>query len=117
MSATHFFNYSMGCVAILLTCLVGDYLTLYSLKTRLQRALVDSLTHGFVAGLSWFTAQAFMWEAPCGKEIVASWIIGSGIDVDHFIEGGSLSLKAATSLQTRPFLHNSLIPISLGSYL
>lgn len=41
-----------------------------------------------------------------GLEMISALIIGSLLDADHFIAAGSSSLKAATSLQSRPFGHN-----------
>nr|ACO11147.1 C5orf28 homolog [Caligus rogercresseyi] len=100
-------------LVIILACLCGDYLTLTYFNSRLGRALADSLTHGTIAGLSWYGVQVFLREPFSLEEVIASVVIGSAIDIDHFIEGGSLSLQAAISLPHRPFLHNSLIPMSL----
>ena len=40
------------------------------------------------------------------SELLSALMIGSLLDADHFIAAGSLSLKAATSLHSRPFGHN-----------
>jgi hypothetical protein len=48
------------------------------------------------------------------KEIILSLVIGSTIDLDHFIAAGSPSLFAATHLSERPFGHNIVFVLFLG---
>lgn len=45
--------------------------------------------------------------------MLAAGVVSSVIDLDHFIAARSLSLKAATSLENRPFFHNSLVFVIL----
>ncbi|XP_065923786.1 transmembrane protein 267-like [Magallana gigas] len=100
--------------ALLLTCLLGDFLpsTVSGNHGNLWRALIDSLTHGGVAFFSWAVlVQARnmrgLWESLiCG-------LLGMVIDSDHFIAARSLSLQAALSLRSRPFLHSSTLTLAL----
>lgn len=100
--------------ALLLTCLLGDFLPsrVSGIYGNLWRALIDSLTHGSVAFFSWAVlVQARnmrgFWESLiCG-------LLGMVIDSDHFIAARSLSLQAALSLRSRPFLHSTTLTLAL----
>ena len=81
-----------------------------------MKALGDNVTHGVIGALSWCVVSVSPLNSLLSS-IKASWrlivlagVISSVMDVDHFIQAGSLDLQAATSLKTRPFLHCSLLP-------
>jgi len=103
-----------------LVCFSGDSL-LSSDKVLLHgffKALVDSGVHFSVGGLSWLVAGTSLQSSSVNptvkqltSEVVLAATLSSLVDLDHFIAAKSFSLKAATSLQSRPFLHDSLVPI------
>ena len=63
--------------------------------------------HGVVAGLQWLLASRLNQHLTSQDWVLACLcsLVSLGMDVDHFIAGGSLSMKAAFNLQTRPFAH------------
>jgi len=107
-------------LALPLVCFSGDSL-LSSDKVLLHgffKALVDSGVHFSVGGLSWLVAGTSLQSSSVNptvkqltSEVVLAATLSSLVDLDHFIAAKSFSLKAATSLQSRPFLHDSLVPI------
>jgi len=107
-------------LALPLVCFSGDSL-LSSDKVLLHgffKALVDSGVHFSVGGLSWLVAGMSLQSSSVNptvkqltSEVVLAATLSSLVDLDHFIAAKSFSLKAATSLQSRPFLHDSLVPI------
>jgi len=117
-------------LALPLVCFSGDSL-LSSDKVLLHgffKALVDSGVHFSVGGLSWLVAGTSLQSSSVAgtslqsssvnptvkqltSEVVLAATLSSLVDLDHFIAAKSFSLKAATSLQSRPFLHDSLVPI------
>jgi len=107
-------------LALPLVCLSGDSL-LSTDKVLLHgffKALVDSGVHFSVGGLSWLVAGTSLQSSSVNptvkqltSEVVLAATLSSLVDLDHFIAAKSFSLKAATSLQSRPFLHDSLVPI------
>jgi len=74
-------------------------------------ALVDSFLHSVLGITSWCLATS-----PTNKEFVAAFFSSTLIDIDHFLSAGSLNLKDAVSLPSRPLLHCSsllLLPLLL----
>ncbi|XP_061165569.1 transmembrane protein 267-like [Saccostrea echinata] len=102
-------------LALLFTCLLGDFLpsTVKSTHGNLPRALIDSFTHWGVAFFSW----AIIVQAKNYKEFVECLLCGllaMAIDADHFIAARSLSLQAALSLKSRPFLHSTTLTLLIS---
>ncbi|XP_053676335.1 transmembrane protein 267 [Anopheles nili] len=100
-------------VILCLACIGGDKLGEFVQKPALLRACIDNATHALIgcivsvivlnSGKIHVTKQdywMFLFEAT---------IVSSCIDLDHFIEARSFSLKDATHLDHRPFLHNSAL--------
>ncbi|KAI0215142.1 hypothetical protein LSAT2_032814 [Lamellibrachia satsuma] len=92
-------------------CIVDDSSVIPNviLENHLARAVVDTLTHGVIAALSWLLVTDFQMNMKNLTEVMSCGVFGMVIDVDHFIAAGSLSLSAATSLSKRPFFHNSFL--------
>jgi len=102
-------------LALPLVCFSGDSL-LSSDKVLLHgffKALVagTSLQSSSVAGTSLQSSSVNPTVKQLTSEVVLAATLSSLVDLDHFIAAKSFSLKAATSLQSRPFLHDSLVPI------
>ena len=112
-----------GEFSLVLICLIGDYYIFESklvidllkkilfFKENLLRALMDNASHGLIGLISWLVVSYPNTDI---YELIASGAIASFIDLDHFISARSLYLSDATSLSTRPFLHNSLTMIILN---
>ena len=69
-----------------------------------MKAVCDNATHGVVGLLSWLIVSM---SANCSlmssikaswKEILLAGMISSVVDVDHFIQAGSVSLQVITQL-------------------
>ncbi|KAG5680878.1 hypothetical protein PVAND_010357 [Polypedilum vanderplanki] len=84
---------------------------LNSNETQLLKAMYDNITHGLVG----FFAAAILFTDDWDRMYWAliCMLLSSLIDVDHFISAWSLKLANATNLHSRPFLHNSTIPLVL----
>ncbi|CAG9854602.1 unnamed protein product [Phyllotreta striolata] len=112
---------SYSTLLIVVTAIVGDYVVAYS-KLHVFQALFDNATHFTIGGLCWFIVCLHSNSRGVGStrkivEIACCSLLSSLIDVDHFVEAKSISLKNATNLKRRPFLHCSTIPILLCSIL
>lgn len=110
--------------SLLLFCvvaLVGDSLCFghpwksLVVSNKYVRALIDSLTHGLVSALA--TSFLFGWSKL--SLILVAFILGSLIDIDHFIQIGSFSFHRVlnSQLNTRPFLHNSFYLLILTIFV
>ncbi|XP_048224368.1 transmembrane protein 267 [Perognathus longimembris pacificus] len=94
-------------------CLVADKLLQLPLiqQSDWLRALSDNAVHGVIGMWSWAIIIGVKKKADLGEVILAGFL-ASIIDVDHFFQARSLSLKAALTLPRRPFLHcSTMIPI------
>ena len=76
-------------------------------QDKLLKACGDSTVHGLVGLFSWLIVEKSMIRA------ILCAIIAMSIDIDHFIQAGSLRLEDALNLSQRPFLHNSTLPVLL----
>ncbi|XP_018417814.1 PREDICTED: transmembrane protein C5orf28 homolog [Nanorana parkeri] len=75
------------------------------------RAMSDSGTHGVIGMWSWAIVIGLRKRSDFCEVILAGFF-ACIIDLDHFFQAGSLSLKAALHLSQRPPLHcSTLIPI------
>jgi hypothetical protein len=95
-------------ISLLGDCLCfGRPLSYYVLSNDYLRALTDNFTHGLISVFA--TSFLFGWTRR--SLLILAFIAGSFVDIDHFIEVGSLSLHRALNDQprNRPFLHNSLL--------
>ncbi|KAF7282014.1 hypothetical protein GWI33_003675 [Rhynchophorus ferrugineus] len=102
-------------VYLLLTAILGDYLVLRQ-SNAAAKALFDNATHAIIGSLCWtlfyinsnkigVSAKYIIFE------IAICALIASMIDLDHFIAAKSFSLKDATRLKNRPFLHCTTLPL------
>eukprot|EP00730_Choanoeca_flexa_P009620 TRINITY_DN1268_c0_g1_i1.p1 TRINITY_DN1268_c0_g1~~TRINITY_DN1268_c0_g1_i1.p1 ORF type:complete len:222 (+),score=29.14 TRINITY_DN1268_c0_g1_i1:93-668(+) len=86
--------------------------------SKLMRALVDNAAHGISAAVP--TIVARLAEAsPISFRIVMLQAVVAAVfscilDADHFLAAGALSLKKATSLSQRPWLHSLPLAMALG---
>ncbi|KAJ6645286.1 Transmembrane protein, partial [Pseudolycoriella hygida] len=98
-------------------CVFGDFVVELFQNTRVLRAFFDNLTHGAVGSLAAFIIVNEFRDKITVTEhtvlILFCFVVASLIDVDHFIHAKSFSLKAATTLTARAFLHCSTITIGL----
>ncbi|KAL3280018.1 hypothetical protein HHI36_017526 [Cryptolaemus montrouzieri] len=117
--------YAVG--LIVAVSLLGDYLVSRNHEKHALKAIFDNSTHFLIGGISWLIVcinTSFLQNhIECLFQILLCAVIASIIDVDHFISARSLSLKDATILKERPFLHCSTVPVVicaclfyLGSY-
>ncbi|KAJ0406301.1 hypothetical protein ATCC90586_007339 [Pythium insidiosum] len=106
---------------LLLVCVSSDlFLHQHVLLShwRLLRHLVDSAAHGAVGACAWGLFLCFsrdkratpvvsVWRSwrPFVLSCLATGILASALDIDHFVAAGALSLRGATHLQGRPFGH------------
>lgn len=86
------------------------------------RAAIDNAAHAAIAAATWTSASligrpVMSFRRVLTEALVAA-IVGSAVDLDHFVAAQSLSLRAATKLRHRPFAHSALavlaIPTTLG---
>ena len=66
----------------------------------MARAIVDSLTHGVIAALSWLLVTDFQMTVINLTEVSLCAFLAMVIDVDHFITAGSLSLSVSMNIVT-----------------
>eukprot|EP00435_Cladocopium_sp_Y103_P047445 s86_g13.t4 len=85
------------------------------------RACSDNSCHASLAALLWICVRVLegregrgkepssgMMTSSCVLEICLSMLVGSLVDIDHFVAAGRFSLHAATHLTRRPAGHNLL---------
>ncbi|XP_045460253.1 LOW QUALITY PROTEIN: transmembrane protein 267 [Harmonia axyridis] len=109
-------TYSINAVALLVAVsLLGDHLVSRIHQKHAVKAICDNSTHFLIGGISWLIVcinTSFLQNhTQCLLEILLCAFIAAVIDVDHFISAKSLSLKEATILKGRPFLHSSTVPV------
>ncbi|KAL1131540.1 hypothetical protein AAG570_011157 [Ranatra chinensis] len=102
---------------------VGDRLLEIVKDPPWERALCDSCTHGLVALLSWLAlilrtgrCQGGGWPYVPWLEVLLCGILGSAIDIDHFIAARSFDLKLALHLNHRPPLHSTGLCCLLAAF-
>lgn len=123
--------YSVYCIVVVSLFIFVDT-TVASLgteeRTHIWRILLDSYCHSMIAGLIWLAStlstkvqedrglykrnSSFIdvyRSLGNSGEVMLSMLIGSAVDVDHFIAAGSPSLAAATHLPSRPWGHSVLV--------
>lgn len=85
------------------------------------RAAIDNAAHATIAGATWtaasLIAQPLMSFQRVLIEALVAAIVGSAVDLDHFVAARSLSLRAATKLQHRPFAHSALAILAIPTTL
>ena len=69
-------------------------------ENHVARAIVDSLTHGVIAALSWLLVTDFQMTVINLTEVSLCAFLAMVIDVDHFIAAGSLSLSVSMNIVT-----------------
>lgn len=81
-------------------CIVDDSSVIPNviLENHLARAVVDTLTHGVIAALSWLLVTDFQMNMKNLTEVMSCGVFGMVIDVDHFIAAGSLSLSVSINV-------------------
>jgi hypothetical protein len=95
-------------VSLLGDCLCfGRPFSYYKFSNPYLRALTDNFTHGLISVFA--TCFLFGWTRR--SLLILSFLAGSFVDIDHFIEVRSFLLHRALydQPQGRPFLHNSLL--------
>lgn len=98
-------------VLLAIVSMAGDWLVFKSdrvQKSVLVKALLDNVTHGILAGLSWLAIRNKISTGTL-LESVSCLLIACFIDVDHFVASRSFSLDSALHLPTRPHLHNTTV--------
>ena len=70
-------------------------------KMKLLRAVTDTLSHGVIAG--WTCANVLLWQPGNNLsvgvvQVGMGMVIGSILDLDHFIEARSLKLEVITQV-------------------
>ncbi|KPP69181.1 transmembrane protein C5orf28-like [Scleropages formosus] len=78
-------------------------------------AVADNVIHGTIGLWSWAIVIGLRKSSDVCEAMLAG-CLAAVIDLDHFYQAQSLSLKAAVNLSQRPPLHcSSLIPVLCGS--
>lgn len=103
-------------IVLAVVCVAGDYVCSALAQHPVSlRAVADSATHGVVGVMSWAvvltpgSSWVMWWQCMlCG-------MLACIIDVDHFVQAGSLHLKDALSLQQRPPMHSTSTIIFITS--
>ncbi|KAK9884916.1 hypothetical protein WA026_009153 [Henosepilachna vigintioctopunctata] len=113
-------THSICAVALLVAVsLLGDHLVSRNHEKHAFKAIVDNSTHFLIGGISWLivciNTTFVLNHSGCLFQILLCGVIASIIDVDHFLSAKSLSLKDATNLKERPFLHCSTVPVVIFS--
>lgn len=113
-------------ISLTLIIIIGDYYIFESLKLiqflnkliglseRFTRALLDNSSHCAISIISWSICTYPNLNI---YEILATGMIGSLIDLDHFISAKSFQLIDAISLEKRPFLHNTLTLLIINIFI
>ncbi len=101
-------------VGVILLCLLGDYLLqewnslcdlFHFVHCPLIRAgskaLMDNLVHAIVAGWCWLNVWLLdrlteKWNRVIALQVVCCTVLGSLLDMDHFIQAGSLNIHVST---------------------
>ena len=83
-----------------------NYFQLQADHEPLLRALIDNARHGIVAGLSWGVVLASLGDhfgtgsklnnSPILAEIAICVLIGSFVDLDHFISAKTINIEVRT---------------------
>uniref|UniRef100_A0A1B6CQP7 Transmembrane protein 267 n=1 Tax=Clastoptera arizonana TaxID=38151 RepID=A0A1B6CQP7_9HEMI len=88
---------------------------------EILRAFVDNSVHGIIAFISWLIIvlksnkyKIYVINPYC--DLLLSFIIGSAIDIDHFVLAKSFRIKDALNLgEKRPILHCTSLPLAFLS--
>lgn len=82
------------------TAVIGDLLVQHA-SLHIQKAIFDNFTHAAIAGISWIIVCFYF---RCSdlyvvfSEVLACTMIGSVIDLDHFLMARSVNLKVSVCL-------------------
>lgn len=82
-------------LCLVVTMQVGDFLVNYT-TVHFHKALYDNGTHATIAAISWLIVcvwSRYKTVNQIGIETLICAIIGSAIDLDHFLVARSTSLK------------------------
>lgn len=108
--------YQLLCIiTIIVTAHIGDNL-LENVRTPVYKAFADNITHALIGFLGWNIVSLNIKYSNTLYLLVDSilcLLIASLIDMDHFCAAKSISLQDATSLNHRPFLHLSTLPLTI----
>ena len=76
------------------TCFVADLLIFVYRDDVLPRVLIDNLSHGIIAAISWLVVSGIERRRDVLEAVVCG-LMASSLDVDHFVMAGSLSLSVS----------------------
>lgn len=82
-------------LSLAVTAVVGDFLVNYA-TLHIHKALCDNGTHATIAAISWLIVCIHTKYKNVNQlciEVIACAMIGSSIDLDHFLIAHSMSLK------------------------
>ena len=95
--------YILKVLPIYVTCFISDYFLksniLLSMKIErvdLAKAICDNAGHAAIAGLCWLIILDYNVRIRSLIEVGICGVIGSLVDVDHFIHARSLYLKVSS---------------------
>ncbi|XP_055325218.1 transmembrane protein 267 [Sitodiplosis mosellana] len=98
-------------------CLLGDYLVDVNQESQIRKAICDNATHAIVGFFGGIVLILETNHRAAGIEqialVVMSVLVSSFIDIDHFLVAKSMQLSRAISIDRRPFLHFTTIPLVL----
>ena len=91
------------------------------LSPKLCAVLDTLLGHGVLTGLQFALGSALGGGAAQARELgLLCGLVSVGMDADHFLAAGSLSMRAAMTLPSRPFAHSvafRLLALALAAAL
>lgn len=103
---------------LILTAVIGDLLVAHS-TVQLHKAFFDNLTHAAIAGISWLiVCFQLKYDSilKAASEAFVCSLLGSFIDLDHFLMAHSMHLKVSLKIYYI-FLYTYLIFFFfVGSY-
>ncbi len=96
------------------------------IPSGLPAAMADNLAHMAIGAITWAAVLvneadiarrdlilSHLFRASPALEVLLCAAVASLVDADHFLAARSLRLEDATSLERRPFLHNSAVPMAI----
>jgi hypothetical protein len=120
--------YIILCITLIFACTIFADWSYNNITSHIIKCVIDNFAHALIASLIWTVGCPPLCSFSCEprrvdirlvyrfldcrrqpmhiREIVIAFIIGSFVDLDHFISAKSFYLGNATSLKSRPFGHS-----------
>lgn len=104
--------------------ILSNYINTTERFANFLRMLTDSTIHSFIGVMTWLTVDRMAPEIETDvgltirEEVLVTYLMCAGIDIDHFIAARSFFFIDAANLQTRSglFAHNIIFPIFMFTF-